>query len=321
MPGPGTTKELGWYWLTTRSYDPALERFLQPDPSQSEGIFTYVYAGDDPVDYGDTSGMMLTSRVGSCPDGVCSGGVNPNTVGPTTAAPAPPVSQPAPAPPAGSPAAAAPVASTAAPVYVVERTSTGGTVMVNYYNLAPTAQASYANFTDVQAALSSSGLSLNGAPPAPSPGPAPTPTPPSDAATVTPTPSQPGPADQLTRERQIAEMFGYTVGQVKQAIHGLKNKAGVSGPAARNPDIVVDGRNGDIYVQLPGGRLSEDPIGNIHGQVEEGGSSFSASQIRATVVGAVGVAGVGAAATVIWWVGKLAAPVCGPAAPLCVVAF
>jgi hypothetical protein len=44
--------ELGWYWMTTRSYDPTLERHpcagtRQPDPSQSEGIFTYAYAGDN----------------------------------------------------------------------------------------------------------------------------------------------------------------------------------------------------------------------------------------------------------------------------------
>ena len=49
--------ELGWYWLTVRSYDPALERFLQPDPSEIEGLFSYVYAADDPTDYYDPSGL------------------------------------------------------------------------------------------------------------------------------------------------------------------------------------------------------------------------------------------------------------------------
>ncbi len=39
-------QELGWYWMTTRAYDPVLERHpragtRQPDPSQQEGIFTY----------------------------------------------------------------------------------------------------------------------------------------------------------------------------------------------------------------------------------------------------------------------------------------
>lgn len=39
---------------------------------------------------------------------------------------------------------------------------------------------------------------------------------------------------------------------------------------------------------------------------------------KSVVVGAAGAAGAGA---VIWWLGKLASPVCGPAAPLCAIAF
>jgi RHS repeat-associated protein len=67
-------QELGWYWMSTRAYDPTLERHpqagtRQPDPSQQEGIFTYAYSGDDPVDYSDASGML------GCPvnmiDGIC----------------------------------------------------------------------------------------------------------------------------------------------------------------------------------------------------------------------------------------------------------
>ena len=49
--------ELGWYWLSVRSYDPALCRFLQPDPSEQEGLFSYVYANDNPVDQADPSGL------------------------------------------------------------------------------------------------------------------------------------------------------------------------------------------------------------------------------------------------------------------------
>src|SRR5579871_6421769 len=41
-------RELGWYWLAVRHYDPTLERFLQPDPSLSEGTRSYIYAQDDP---------------------------------------------------------------------------------------------------------------------------------------------------------------------------------------------------------------------------------------------------------------------------------
>ncbi len=67
-------QELGWYWMATRAYDPVLERHpragtRQPDPSQQEGIFTYAYAGDDPVDYNDKTGMM--SCRSNMVDGVC----------------------------------------------------------------------------------------------------------------------------------------------------------------------------------------------------------------------------------------------------------
>ena len=53
--------ETQWYWLTVRSYDPALERFLQPDPSEIEGLFSYVYAGDSPSDRADPSGLHMAS--------------------------------------------------------------------------------------------------------------------------------------------------------------------------------------------------------------------------------------------------------------------
>ena len=54
LRGPGESN--GWYWLSVRHYNPALERFLQPDPSQQEGTRSYVYAGDDPLDATDPSG-------------------------------------------------------------------------------------------------------------------------------------------------------------------------------------------------------------------------------------------------------------------------
>ncbi len=50
---------LGWYWLEARSYDPQLERFLQPDPSGEDGARSYAYAGDDPLDLTDPSGFGL----------------------------------------------------------------------------------------------------------------------------------------------------------------------------------------------------------------------------------------------------------------------
>jgi len=48
---------LPWYWLSVRYYDPVLERFLQPDPSSQDGVRSYVYAHDDPVDLVDPSGQ------------------------------------------------------------------------------------------------------------------------------------------------------------------------------------------------------------------------------------------------------------------------
>ena len=53
--------ELAWYWLTVRSYDPALERFLEPDPSEIEGLFNYIYAGDNPADRIDPSGLSTAA--------------------------------------------------------------------------------------------------------------------------------------------------------------------------------------------------------------------------------------------------------------------
>lgn len=66
-------QELGWSWMGTRVYDPGLERFLQPDRSQREGIFAYAYSGDDPVDFTDPLGHgcgicgMLTDHRATCP--------------------------------------------------------------------------------------------------------------------------------------------------------------------------------------------------------------------------------------------------------------
>jgi RHS repeat-associated protein len=58
--------ELGWYCLTVRAYDPVLGRFLQPDPSELEGLFSYIYAGDNPSDQGDPSGLIATPPKFGC---------------------------------------------------------------------------------------------------------------------------------------------------------------------------------------------------------------------------------------------------------------
>jgi len=50
-------QELNWYWVGVRYYSPSIKRWLQPDPSQQDGVRTYVYAGDDPVDFIDPTGL------------------------------------------------------------------------------------------------------------------------------------------------------------------------------------------------------------------------------------------------------------------------
>jgi RHS repeat-associated protein len=68
-------QELGWYWGSVRMYDPSLKRWLQPDPSQTEGVGTYVYAGDDPVDETDPIGLQGGAAVaaGAGAGVVCAG--------------------------------------------------------------------------------------------------------------------------------------------------------------------------------------------------------------------------------------------------------
>ncbi len=65
----GTSKDqnwsqgtLPWYALGAREYDPALERFLQPDPSALDGVRSYVYCRDDPASCADPSGLEGNSN-------------------------------------------------------------------------------------------------------------------------------------------------------------------------------------------------------------------------------------------------------------------
>lgn len=51
--------EVQWYWLSARYYDPEEMRFLQPDPSDQDGVHTYAYVGNDSVDATDPSGLCL----------------------------------------------------------------------------------------------------------------------------------------------------------------------------------------------------------------------------------------------------------------------
>jgi len=53
--------ELQWYWLAGRQYDPEVQRFLQPDPTDLDGAHTYVYANDDPADLIEVGGAFSIS--------------------------------------------------------------------------------------------------------------------------------------------------------------------------------------------------------------------------------------------------------------------
>ncbi len=50
-------EKLSWYWLSVRYYDPEIERFLAPDPSEQDGVRTYAYVNNDPIDATDPSGL------------------------------------------------------------------------------------------------------------------------------------------------------------------------------------------------------------------------------------------------------------------------
>ncbi len=43
--------------LGQHEYDPSLKRFVQPDPSAQDGVRSYVYCHDDPVNCADPSGL------------------------------------------------------------------------------------------------------------------------------------------------------------------------------------------------------------------------------------------------------------------------
>ncbi|MYF71276.1 MAG: hypothetical protein F4181_15555, partial [Proteobacteria bacterium] len=66
----------GLIHMNGRVYDPAIGRFLSPDPivadaSFSQGWNAYSYALNSPLSYSDPSGLTL---VGGCPPSLCSGG-------------------------------------------------------------------------------------------------------------------------------------------------------------------------------------------------------------------------------------------------------
>ena len=69
----------GLIHMNGRVYDPAIGRFLSPDPIVADASFSqswnaYSYALNSPLSYSDPSGMTL---VGGCPRSVCDAAVRP----------------------------------------------------------------------------------------------------------------------------------------------------------------------------------------------------------------------------------------------------
>ncbi len=60
---------------------------------------------------------------------------------------------------------------------------------------------------------------------------------------------------------KLADKFGRTSRQIKDAIHACKRNLPKGGPE-RNPDVIVDLRTGEVYPQLSNGTIG-DSIGNI----------------------------------------------------------
>jgi len=74
MPPPAGAA-LPWHWLRARYYDPALRRFLEPDPSSRDGVRSYAYCHNAPADCADPSGLAggLPSTEGDRIDGPVGG--------------------------------------------------------------------------------------------------------------------------------------------------------------------------------------------------------------------------------------------------------
>ncbi|WP_244969783.1 hypothetical protein [Nocardia cerradoensis] len=77
-------------------------------------------------------------------------------------------------------------------------------------------------------------------------------------------------ATMTTKVNKIASHYGVPPQAVRDAIHKIKAQGAWRGNGgSRNPDIVVDLDDGEVYVKMPDGSPSEDSIGNILDELED----------------------------------------------------
>lgn len=70
--------------------------------------------------------------------------------------------------------------------------------------------------------------------------------------------NEPNERDLTDSKQKMARELGYSVQQIRRAIHAVKRKASVDG----NADVKVDIRTGEVYPLRPNGKIG-DSVGNI----------------------------------------------------------
>ncbi|WP_314225546.1 hypothetical protein [Streptomyces zaehneri] len=77
------------------------------------------------------------------------------------------------------------------------------------------------------------------------------------------------PCKLVSRVNALARATGYSVKQIKDAIHGVKGQGGWRGIGGnRNPDMLIDPQTGEVYPEMLDGTPG-DSIGNIFDYLPE----------------------------------------------------
>ncbi|MCX5102903.1 hypothetical protein [Streptomyces sp. NBC_00439] len=73
----------------------------------------------------------------------------------------------------------------------------------------------------------------------------------------------------VAKPNALARATGYSVKQIKEAIHKVKGQGGWRGIGEnRNPDMLIDPKTGEVHPQMPDGTPG-DSIGNIYDYLPE----------------------------------------------------